>query len=723
MQRAIPVPGLGNRSALGNLGPARSGAAAALVIVVLTSVLWWTFDVPAGWILRFVGYIVAFTLVPGVAAWWALRGRRPLNLADLALGWALGYALEVLAFLLTAAIGDRGAFTLYPVLVVALSGAWILGVQRRRPAGPAERYPHGEAWIWVFTAIVCVLLIYVAERYFTTNPLPSTITTGSVSYLPDYVWPISLAAELRHHFPPTLPNISGEKLEYHWFVYAHIAAINQVTGINLSTITLRLYPMPMVIEVALLITALGRRFWSSTWVGLAAVLVALMVGPFDPWPRPPSEFFTHIFESGSYGYGLIFFLALSYLLLEQVTGAAGPRVRLVLIAILSVAAAGAKSSVLPVLGGTMLIVLAVTAFRERRMPWRERAGTLRTAAATAVVGVVAIGARLVLYPTASGELEIKPVGDVQNLYPAKLFEDAVHVPEPVRWLAIAVVTAPAYVKLLLPLLPGLYFALRSPEIRGRAVTWWLLASLATSLFFYSFFWQQSGSQVYFLYYGYVAGAVVSAQGLAMLWRSRFGDVRVSTAQGCILAALVLLPWAVDGPLGSRLGEPTAPKIYQKLDGIPTYDRTSRELTRGMYDGYRWIAQNTPTDAVLATNNRWLDKGRSDARFFYASAFAERRTLLEGRYGIPSGGYDLPSQAQVIEHRGKGLYGDRAEALLTIFALGDPAARDLAKRRWHVTHLVIDRVHEGDGLVNLNAVASLGKVVYNTPSMMVVDVRG
>jgi hypothetical protein len=127
--------------------------------------------------------------------------------------------------------------------------------------------------------------------------------------------------------------------------------------------------------------------------------------------------------------------------------------------------------------------------------------------------------------------------------------------------------------------------------------------------------------------------------------------------------------------------------------------------------------------VLATNNRWLDKGRSDARFFYASAFAERRTLLEGRYGIPSGGYDLPSQAQVIEHRGKGLYGDRAEALLTIFALGDPAARDLAKRRWHVTHLVIDRVHEGDGLVNLNAVASLGKVVYNTPSMMVVDVRG
>ena len=38
---------------------------------------------------------------------------------------------------------------------------------------------------------------------------------------------------------------------------------------------------------------------------------------------------------------------------------------------------------------------------------------------------------------------------------------------------------------------------------------------------------------------------------------------------------------------------------------------------------RWIADNTPEDAVLAVNNRWQDAAGADPRYCYWTAFAER----------------------------------------------------------------------------------------------------
>src|SRR5262245_24489330 len=83
----------------------KSPPAAAAVVVIALVVAWTAYQVSLRDALLFVGYEVAFIIVPGVVVFIALSGRIELGLRQIALGWALGYALEIGAFILTAATG------------------------------------------------------------------------------------------------------------------------------------------------------------------------------------------------------------------------------------------------------------------------------------------------------------------------------------------------------------------------------------------------------------------------------------------------------------------------------------------------------------------------------------------------------------------------------------------------------------------------------------------
>jgi hypothetical protein len=327
----------------------------------------------------------------------------------------------------------------------------------------------------------------------------------------------------------------------------------------------------------------------------------------------------------------------------------------------------------------------------------------------------------VLYPHASAELQVKPFQDLRSLYPLKLlYSGTVHLPHLVRILATLVAAIPEYAKLLLPLLPGIWLALRRPEWRRSFTSWWMLALLASALLAFSVFWQRSSSQVYFLYYGYVAAAALSGIGLVSLWQRRFGDVRLGAGGVLALAAVALIPWAADGPPPLIPATPTSPALYRKLDGLQTWTSPGSNLTPGLFSDYNWLATHTPKDAVLATNNRWIDTAQTDARYFYVSAFARRRTLLEGYYGAPSGAYKFASQAELQKNPRAGTYGDRAAAIQAIFVKGDRRALQAAKARYGVSYLVLDLIHRGPA--SAARVAALGRVVHRSPSTIVVDVR-
>ena len=157
------------------------------------------------------------------------------------------------AFAATAALHARGTFTFLP-LAAAVAGAPFLASARGRErlealrGGARDRSDssrgadrgdggdrRGEAMaVAVVLVIGLVLLVFMI---FASYPLPAR--AHSVFYSPDSVDYVSWAAEALHHWPMTVPWVAGLTSHYYVAVFIHFAAVNQVTGVPLSTVVLR----------------------------------------------------------------------------------------------------------------------------------------------------------------------------------------------------------------------------------------------------------------------------------------------------------------------------------------------------------------------------------------------------------------------------------------------------------------------------------------------------
>ncbi|MEJ7787047.1 MAG: hypothetical protein WKF96_19775, partial [Solirubrobacteraceae bacterium] len=234
--------------------------------------------VSIGEVAAFAAYEALWVVVPGAALVALLRPRSQL-FEIVALGWAAGYAVEVLAFAGTSAIGFRPLFWGLPVLAAVVGVA----AARRRQAPPgtqgAAALSSGQRWA---TSGVCLLaLTYLVGGAFLPAALPRDVV--EVAYPPDTVFQLAVATEALHHWPITNPQVAGEPLPYHNFAFVHLAAIAQVTGIDLATIRLRLYLVPGVLAIVLLLVLVGKaiavgrhREKDRAWVGVMAA--ALVVG-------------------------------------------------------------------------------------------------------------------------------------------------------------------------------------------------------------------------------------------------------------------------------------------------------------------------------------------------------------------------------------------------------------------------------------------------------------
>ncbi len=243
-------------------GGARARAAAPFLLVAAALSLWiaglWLAGgVRLDEIVRYVPYELGFVFLPGWLVYRALVARPAGRLQEIVFGWSLGYLLEVLAFLVTAATGLRGAFYVYPLLV-GIPAALV--ASRRRMvarAEPSTRSAPPLGPIWVGALLCMLLLLYAGAVGFTQTPLPRE--TANVTYQEDTVFTISLAAEALHHWPLTMPSVAGEPLRYHAFAFMHMAAISQVTGIDLSVVVMRLYEVPLLLLFSLQLILAGRR--------------------------------------------------------------------------------------------------------------------------------------------------------------------------------------------------------------------------------------------------------------------------------------------------------------------------------------------------------------------------------------------------------------------------------------------------------------------------------
>ncbi len=537
---------------------------------------WLLSGVAVGEVLRVAAFELLYVLTPGCLFYLLLSPVPGGRLRTVAIGWPLGYAIEVGAFALTAAVHARGAFTLLPVVSVAAAGPLLLRRRGRtrlgallrgsgrhpertsaeRPADPAPARPRAGAEMAVVAVAVATAVVVLAFTFYAPAPLPAH--AGSVAYREDNVFDISIAADARNHWPITEPWVAGQPLRYYTAVFVHVAAVNQVAGVPLATVILRLLPAIMFMVVALQLWALGRTVGRSPWIGPLAAVLLLVTADVNLAPTRSQVFhigpFTQFPLSPTFALGAPFLLGAILLLQTHVARPASgdpggavagarpgsdPRV-LAMLAVLVLGTAAAKTfAAADLLGGLGLYWLWSLATRRAT---RELTYCLAAAAVC-----VAVAYFVMLAGGAADSVGIQPLSFLRE---ADTLQRATSVAKElggsVLYLPLLVVGGAALAVVLLAPLGGAAWALyRHPHAQATVALPW--AVFATGVLGYVSIGALGGVEGVFLVYGYIALLPVAAGGLVSLWEETPAPAR----------ALAVRAWAATLALAVGLATVTA----------------------------------------------------------------------------------------------------------------------------------------------------------------------
>ena len=551
-----------------------------------------------------------------------------------------------------------------------------------------------------------------------------------------------------------------------------MAATAQVTHISIATIALRLDYVPTIIVVALQLLAVGRFVGRAAWTGVIAIAVTFLLGPLDLTTdanggSPFFEgFFAHLWASWTFPFGLMFFLALTYLIIERLQATtlrtSGDIRSWALIGLLMIGASGAKATVLPViLTGTVLYVV-MTLVTRRTLP--------RSALIVLGIGVVVFGVTFsVIYGGGAPGTVIKPFVPMSLTLPAILAQGITsHI---VRAIVLPFAEVAGLAGGMLGVAGMLYLLRRRHRTELRQLTLPICLFVA-GIAIANIAHQGSGSELYFEDTGYVAGCIAAATGIRLAWVdaghgrlpiSRRGIIWTSAASAALLIVLVVVssrvlahPQAVNvryialGAGGSlvvgagvlvlrargnvtsglwALGlipfvaatmlsypmalSPVARKVLTgvSLTPVPAVPEKVRGLTPGLLAALVWLKQHSPVDAVFAVNNHWIDPAETNGKFYYYSAFSERQVFVEAydpiRFGITTG---LATAAGIN-------FALRQRLNNAVFDDANTRALRMLTERYSVAFLFIDRVN---GSAN-PAVVSMGKVVFSGADATIVAV--
>lgn len=711
-------PGLDRltRTGAARVAPVLACAAVAAAVLLATGVR------PRE-LLALAGYEALFVVLPGVVALRALLPQPGSWVTQLALGWPLGYALEVALFAFGTWVGAPWLQVALPIV----AGLALVARLRRRDGAPrvatTPAFDRGTAWATAAVAVAALVLFALGP--FASYPLPRGVP--SVVLYADNVFDIALTAEASEHWPLTNANVAGEPLRYHVLAFVHGGAIGRTTGVELDVVVLRWMPTVLLLIVALQVAWLARRVAPRRrWAPPAAVAILLLAGELDFDPNRDAPF-VGLFRidmvlSPTFAFALPFTIALAGVLARVLSNAAQPSRRTwLLVAVLTAAAIGSK-------GSTLLVLLgALGLFAVARLAL-DRVVDRRALTALALAVVVAAATYLAFF-SGGGDAgaTIRPLAFLDY----SVFGDVRGLASGGAWdvMRLAALLAPwAGALLLVGRLRG--------AARLRAL--WLGAITLGGLLPFLVLAQPGASQLYFLHVAAPAAAVLSAWGIALAWPrsvpARRGIAAAAAAVGgglalagvlhalarddadltkalyaAIFAALLALVGVValavarrprdaascavallvavavlDGPL-----DVLPPWLKSERAGTPHYTADTADGPRGidteLLTALRWLRDHSTPDDVIAVDTHTEAKGSDVARYFYAAAFAERRTFL--------GGWDYTAEA--VAHTAEGASGlpfaERRRLNAAAYS-GDRGALEVLHDRNGVRFVVVDRKH-------------------------------
>lgn len=633
-------------------------AAAVLVVVMLVHA-----DTPIAAVAGYAVYWAAFVTWPGLVLWRCLCNRAGRLVDDIAIGSAVGLAVELPVYMAATALGHPRAHVAFAAAVI-VAGSAVPGFRRRWLVGSTGACTPASAWMTAGAVVAGVAV--VAARGFGRHPLTEGYALAAYTDLP---YQLALAAEARHHFPLTTPHVAGLPLHYQYFVHEHLAAASWTSGVDLPLVVFRLGVVPLVVVGVLLTAALAHRLVRRSWVGGVAALLVVAATSFvtASW-----NIVDLAYVSPTQTYATVLFAAVLVLLVDVVRGRASAAVWAPVIVLL-MASTGSKGTVLPLLVGGLGLLLAsrLVARRDRR----PAAVACGLSAAIWLAGMVVVfgGERLGLAVQPLHLLHHTVLAPVVGTTPPGLLVT----------LASALLTWGA------PLAGAALLVRRTSFDAGAvlvaSITW---GAAAAALLF----GHVSSSEGYFVRTAAVTGAAVVAAALARgalhPWPTRHA---VATAVLACLGIASTAETAVATP-----AHVVRALVTVREAPLRTFTATTLDELRAA----RWLRAHSGTDDLVATDRHCRRRLRGaqptcDGRAFWLTGTAERRVLVEGW------AYTTASRAYADEH---GLreshatpFPDRDRLRANDAAFRRPSATGLAtlRSRYGVRWLFATRLDAAD----------------------------
>ncbi|WP_238015892.1 hypothetical protein KZZ52_04315 [Dactylosporangium sp. AC04546] len=655
---------------------------------------------------KYAAYLALGIVLPGTLLYRALRPNPHSLLEDLAYGAVVGLLGETVALVVLRDLG-----WLWPLAVVAAFAA-VPGLRRhwRAPDYPNRPSP---AWSWTVAGIAAAFLAYLTVAFMAVNP-PVPVD-GPQQYMIDQLNLLALAGDLKHHFPLTVPEQGDRLLPYHWFAYGHLAAGSLATGIDLPVLWFRLDLPALAVLAVVLLAVTGWRVARRAWAGPVAAALMFVVGE-AVMPRQAPAFFGTITAYYTWSSrSLLYAAALTMPLIGTAVAVLRKEKGWLLVVLFAAGTTGAKSTVLPLAGAGIALVVAVHLMKKRpqRTPWL-------LGGAFAVVEVLAV---TVLYGFESQGLSWGPftimLDFVGSQYTGTTLGDAPLIAWGLGAYAIAMGARLAGVLV--------------PRRRFDDAELFLLGALLAGVLGSLTVWHVSWSQHFFIIAGWPFGAILSATGLVLLAEripsahSRRLATVVALAGAALLggfAVAATVPqwprWGVPVPTYAfgaatlavaagvgfglrrlRHAGPYAALVVVLFAGVARlpYDAATNanlgeayhvRVTPAQAAGARWLRDHSSPGEYVATNVHRVGSGEQarQSLAYWISAYSERRVLLG------SWGYSPESTRMQSERHRLGpstVYWDPARLAANDAAISSPSPERLAwlwerKVRW----ILVDR---------------------------------
>ena len=269
-----------------------SGCLATLLVASTLITVWLLSGVSIGDISSFVAIEALYVVLPGCLLYVLLSPAPGGWLRTLAIGWPLGYALEIGAFALTAGLHARGLFAYLPLLVAITIGPCVLymrwwvrpGAAHEHAVCPARRSAERERGAESAARGDRDRDRWCCWPSGSSQPIRSR-NTPAVSFISWTTYGMCHWRRRRFTTGRSLSLTSPVTLfRYYIGVFIHVAAIKQVTGVPLATAIFRLLPATATLVVALQFWCLGGLLGRSRWAGPITVALLIVVENIKLYP-------------------------------------------------------------------------------------------------------------------------------------------------------------------------------------------------------------------------------------------------------------------------------------------------------------------------------------------------------------------------------------------------------------------------------------------------------